>query len=194
MVRRLIAVFSFLLFMVLTLGSPVASAQVLYGSIVGTVTDQSGAVIPKADVKAVNPQTGETREVTTDAAGRFTIGNVLPGVYEIHVTATGFSAVTTTGVTATINTVTRVDVQMQVGSQAQNVTVTGAAMALQTDKSDTHTELQSARVGKSTAAQLSELSKSLQPSARRDARGIYELHYRYSATPAQHKRERHQSK
>src|SRR6185437_4149981 len=103
--------------------------------------DQSGAVIPKAEVKAINPQTGETRDVTTDAAGRYTISNVLPGVYEIHVTATGFSAVTTTGVTATINTVTRVDVQMQVGSQAQNVTVTGAAAVLQTDKSDTHTEL-----------------------------------------------------
>ena len=92
MVRRSITTFSFLLFMVLALGSPIASAQVLYGSIVGTVTDQSGAVVPKADVKAINPQTGETREVTTDAAGRYTIGNVLPGIYEIHVTATGFSA------------------------------------------------------------------------------------------------------
>jgi hypothetical protein len=140
-VRRSIAAFSFLLSLVLTLGSPVASAQVLYGSMVGTVTDQSGAVVPKADVRAINPQTGETRNVTTDAAGRYTIGNVLPGVYEIHVTATGFSEVTTTGVTATINTVTRVDVQMQLGSQTQQVTVSGAATALQTDKSDTHTEL-----------------------------------------------------
>ena len=49
--------------------------------------------------------------------------------------------VTTTGVTATINTVTRVDVQMELGSQTQEVTVSGSAAQLQTDKSDVHTEL-----------------------------------------------------
>ena len=125
----------------LLLCTPAHSQASYAAQIRGTVTDQSGAVVPKADVKAINPQTGETRNVTTDAAGRYTIGNVLPGVYEIHVTATGFSEVTTTGVTATINTVTRVDVQMRLGSQTQQVTVSGAATALQTDKSDTHTEL-----------------------------------------------------
>jgi hypothetical protein len=115
--------------------------QVLYGTIVGTVTDQSGAVVPNAEVSAVNPQTGETREAKSDSAGRYTIGNVVPGPYDIHVTAPGFQQVTTKGVTATINTVTRVDVQMQLGSQTQEVSVSAAAAALQTDKSDTHTEL-----------------------------------------------------
>ena len=130
-----------LLVLAFGLVSPVANAQVLYGSIVGTVTDQTGAMLPKAAVKATNPQTGESRDVTTDDEGRFTIGNVLPGVYELHVTAAGFRPVTTTNVSATINTVTRVDIQMQVGSQSQEVTVTGAASALQTDKADTHVEL-----------------------------------------------------
>lgn len=124
-----------------TLKTPTMKAQVLYGSIVGTVTDPTGAAVPKADVKAVDPQTGETRGVTTDDAGRFTIGNVMPGVYEVHVTASGFRQITTTGVMATINTVTRVDVQMELGSQTQEINVSGTATPLQTDKSDTHTEL-----------------------------------------------------
>ena len=116
-------------------------AQVLYGSIVGTVTDPTGAVVPRAEVKAVNPQTGETRAVSTDDQGRYVLGNVVPGTYEIHVSATGFRQMTASNVTATINTVTRVDVQMQLGSQAQEVNVSGSAAALQTDKSDTHSEL-----------------------------------------------------
>jgi len=130
-----------LLSSIMVLAIPKAGAQTLYGSIVGVITDPSGAVVPNAEVKAVNPQTGETRDVKSDSAGRYTIGNVLPGAYEIHVTATGFRPVVTTGVTATINTVTRDDVQMQLGSQAQEISVSGTAAALQTDKSDTHTEL-----------------------------------------------------
>ena len=127
--------------LVSTLGMPTARAQVLYGSIVGTVKDPSGAVVPKAQVNAVNPQTGESRDATADDSGRYSIGNVLPGTYEVNVTAPGFSKVTTSGVAATINTVTRIDVQLQVGSQAQSVNVSAAAAVLQTDKGDTHTEL-----------------------------------------------------
>jgi hypothetical protein len=130
-----------LFFFLVALDIPATRAQVLYGSIVGTITDQSGAVVPAADVKAVNPQTGETRDVTADDAGRYTIGNVMPGNYHIRVAAPGFRQVTTSGDTATINTVTRIDVQMELGSQTQEVTVSGSAATLQADKSDTHTEL-----------------------------------------------------
>jgi hypothetical protein len=122
-------------------------AQVLYGSLVGTVTDASGAVVPNAQVRASNPQTGESRTVTTDNSGRYTIGNVLPGTYEVRVMAPGFQQITTSNVTATINTVTRIDVQMQLGSQTQEVNVSGIAAALQTDKSDTHTDLSPQEMG-----------------------------------------------
>ena len=132
---------SLLVFFSLALAAPALHAQVLYGSLVGTVTDQSGAVIPKAQIKASNPATGEEREVTTDAEGRYTIGNVVPGTYNLQVSASGFRQVTTTGVAATINSVTRVDVQMQLGSQTQEVTVSGSTVQLQTDKSDVHTDL-----------------------------------------------------
>jgi Carboxypeptidase regulatory-like domain/TonB dependent receptor len=137
--RRLIALAA--LSILLTLGSKAMRAQVLYGSIVGTITDQSGAVIPKAEVRAISPETGEARSVKADDAGRYTIGNVAPGVYEVHVTAPGFRQITTAGITASSNTVTRLDLQMELGSQTQEVSVSAAAAGLQTDKSDTHSEL-----------------------------------------------------
>lgn len=130
-----------ILFMLLALEVPVAQAQVLYGSIIGTVSDPSGAVVPKAEVNAVNPQTGETRNAIADDGGRYTIANILPGTYEIHVSAPGFNKVTASNVVATINTVTRFDVQLQVGSQAQAIDVSASAAALQTEKGDTHSEL-----------------------------------------------------
>lgn len=138
MQRRI--VFSLLGLLLLLEALPL-QAQVLYGTIVGAVTDQSGAVVPNANVTAMNPQTGETRDAKSDSAGRYTIGNVVPGTYDIRVTAPGFQQVTTKGVAATINTVTRIDVQMQLGSQTQEVNVSAMAAALQTDKADTHTDL-----------------------------------------------------
>src|SRR3954465_9782887 len=132
---------AFLFLTLLALELRVADAQVLYGSILGTVTDPSGAVVPKAEVNAVNPQTGETRNAKADDGGRYTISNVLPGTYVVQVTASGFSKATASNVTASINTVTRFDVQLQVGSQAQAIDVSASAAVLQTDKGDTHTEL-----------------------------------------------------
>src|SRR5215471_747666 len=67
-----------------------ASAQVLYGSVVGTIEDQSGAVVPNATVTITNKQTGVTRETASDAGGRYSVVNVLPALYDIKVSATGF--------------------------------------------------------------------------------------------------------
>ena len=118
-----------------------ARAQVLYGSIIGTVTDQSGAVVPKASVVVLNNATGERREAGTDDSGRYSVPNLPSAVYEVKVTAPGFRVFDQTGVAATVNTVTRIDVQLQIGTENQEVNVTGSATVLQTDKSDVHTEL-----------------------------------------------------
>lgn len=137
--RRVNVFLAFLFFLTLTVRQ--SGAQVLYGSIVGAVTDQTGAFVPNAQVKAVNPATGETREATTDEAGRFTMGNVVAGAYDIRVSAPGFRVFNKTGVVATINTVTRFEVQLELGSEKQEITVASSGTVLQTDKSDVHTEL-----------------------------------------------------
>ena len=67
-----------------------AAAQVLYGSVVGTVSDPSGAVIPGAAVTLTSKQTGVNHTEKTDEGGRYSFVNVLPGIYDISVTANGF--------------------------------------------------------------------------------------------------------
>src|SRR5262245_66416428 len=78
--------------------APVASAQVLYGSIVGTVTDRAGSVVPKTVVKVTSTTTGLSREATADSAGYYSISNLPQGDYELSATATGFKPLTQKGV------------------------------------------------------------------------------------------------
>src|SRR5690348_8137787 len=85
--------------------APKASAQVLYGSIVGTVTDQASAVVPRANVSVANTSTGLARQTTTDDAGYYSIPNLPEGVYDLSVTAPGFRPLTQKGVNVLINTV-----------------------------------------------------------------------------------------
>ncbi len=132
--RRLLAL-AVALGLLALVAAPVA-AQVLYGSIVGTVEDPSGAVIPKAAVTVTNKETGQSREVPADDAGRFTIPNLLPGRYDIKVTASGFKPVLLQNIDVTFNTVTRQDVKMEVGSTTETVSVSADVVQLQTDKSD----------------------------------------------------------
>jgi len=120
-----------------------ASAQVLYGSIIGAVVDQSEAVVPNATITITSKETGLKRETTTDGAGRYALVNVLPGAYELTASAPGFRTVTRENVTVTINAVTRVDLRLELGAVTEQITVAAAVTALQTDKSDVRAEITS---------------------------------------------------
>ena len=123
-----------------------ARAQVLYGSIVGTIEDPSGSVVPNVTVTITNAATGLTRSTTTDAAGRYTLSSVVAGTYELKTAAQGFRPLSRAGVEVTINTVTRVDLALEVGQVTEAITVSGVVAALQTDKSDVRAELTSRAV------------------------------------------------
>jgi len=131
---------------VVGLGVRPAGAQVLYGSIVGTVLDQSDAVVPQATVAITSKDTGVSRETKTDPAGRYALVNVLPGRYQLRVSASGFRTVTREDVTVTINTVTRADFRLEVGTVTEQITVAASAAMLQTDKSDVRAEIGSREV------------------------------------------------
>jgi hypothetical protein len=118
-----------------------AEAQVLYGSILGSIEDQSGALIPRAAIVLTNKATGLTRETTSDDAGRYSILNVVPGTYDLKASASGFRPLVRESVEVSINTVTRMDMKLEVGAVAEQVTVAGTAVMLQTDKSDVRAEL-----------------------------------------------------
>jgi outer membrane receptor protein involved in Fe transport len=121
-------------------------AQVLYGSVVGSITDPSGAVIPGATVTLTSKQIGVNRTDKSDEGGRYSFVNVLPGNYDVSVSATGFKAFAAKDFEVTPNTIARIDAKLEVGQITDTVTVEGTAVALQTDKADTHTEITSSAI------------------------------------------------
>jgi len=120
-----------------------ARAQVLFGSVSGTITDASAAAVSKAHVSSVNKATGVQRETDADASGYYKLTDLSPGVYDITVTASGFKPLTQTNLTVGANVVTNANFNLQVGSVSEKVTVEADAVTLQTEKSDVHTEITS---------------------------------------------------
>src|SRR5262245_13828903 len=118
-----------------------ADAQVLYGSLVGIVTDQNGAVVHGATVTITNKGTSQVREATTNSDGEYTITNVLPGVYDIKVTKQGFTTSTQTDLNISANNALRLDVAMKVGNVSDVVSVTAEATVLQTESATVKSEI-----------------------------------------------------
>lgn len=118
-----------------------AAAQVLYGSLLGDVTDPTGAVVVGAQVQITDRTTGYTREATTDENGRYSFQNVNAGNYDVKISAAGFQTTTRPGVLVSINNIARVDLSLKVGQISDQITVEGAVATLQTDKSDVHVEI-----------------------------------------------------
>lgn len=118
-----------------------AAAQTLYGSVVGAIEDPSGSAVPKATVTITNKANGATRSVEADDQGRYTLLNVSIGTHELKVTMAGFRTYAKTNVEVAANSVTRENVRLEVGSLAEQVTVEGQALVLQTDKSDVRHEI-----------------------------------------------------
>jgi hypothetical protein len=106
-------------------------AQVSGATMTGTVSDASGAVIPNAQISIKNVATGQERAVTTDAAGFYSAPNLLPGKYEVTVTAAGFSSEVRSGITLTVGAQQLLNITMKVGQVSEKVQVTGEAPAVQ---------------------------------------------------------------
>jgi hypothetical protein len=121
-------------------------AQLLYGSLVGSVVDAQGAVVPGATVKIVNTDTNLTRETVTDAQGGFTFANVQAGPYDVRVSLTGFREAVRSRVPVSAGQISRADVKLEVGNLTEAVTVQSQAELLQTDKADVHTEIRSTEI------------------------------------------------
>ncbi len=124
---------------------PVA-AQVLYGSLTGSVQDAAGAVVPGAAVKVRNADTSQEFTAQTNDAGGYTFSNLVSGTYELTFSASGFRPVVRRGIVITVNTVRREDVGLEVGQVNESVTVQAGIATLQTDKTDVHSELSSREV------------------------------------------------
>ncbi len=121
---------------------PAASAQVLYGSIIGNVTDPASASVADAVVTVKNMETGAARQVNTDAVGYYSVQNLPVGSYDVSIAAKGFKTLTQRGVSVMLNNVTRVNASLEVGDLSQSVTVDATAALLQTTKTDVNSTVE----------------------------------------------------
>jgi hypothetical protein len=102
-------------------------AQVTGATVLGSVRDTSGAMIPNAQISVRNVATGVTTRLTADLAGFYTAPNLLPGSYEMTASAPGFSTETQTKIPLTIGEQQLLNFTLKVGKVSQNIEVTGQA-------------------------------------------------------------------
>jgi len=133
--RGHLALRSVFLCLVLLLAFHPALGQVLYGSLTGTVTDSSQAVVPGAIVQAVSLTTGAVKETTANDTGIYVFADLQPGIYKISVVAAAFGTITAE-VSVEANRVRRFDATLKVAQVSESVIVSSGAEALQTDRAD----------------------------------------------------------
>src|SRR5215470_4687090 len=102
-------------------------------SLVGTISDSTGKVIPGVRVTAVETGTGDTHPTTTNDQGFYSIEFIRVGTYNITAEAPGFQKVTKTGVQVEINQVVRADMTLSIGTISQAITVEAEVTAIKTD-------------------------------------------------------------
>ncbi len=110
--------------------------QAVSATLVGTVTDNTGAIVPKATITIVETATSISHVDLTNGSGNYTFPNLTPGNYSVTVAAQGFKKETRSNVDVAVNTTTRVDITLQAGSVTETVTVTGAPPIMETDRAD----------------------------------------------------------
>ncbi len=123
-----------------------ANAQGSFGTILGNVTDPTGAVLVGAKVTITNTQTGVSRTVVTDSAGAYNAPSLLPGDYSIRAQASGFKVFVRKGVTVDVGQSVRIDCPLQPGAAAQTVTVTGGTPLVNTESPTLGGTLQTSQI------------------------------------------------
>jgi hypothetical protein len=122
------------------------SAQESRGSLSGIITDPNAATLPGATVEIKNEETNITATTVTNDDGSFTFPLVQPGKYTVIVRQTGFKTASRTGTEVRVADKITLDVQMEVGAAEEEVTVTAAAVALETGSVTTGSVIESKQI------------------------------------------------
>lgn len=112
--------------------APAASAQITSATIVGTVSDTSGAALPGATVTARNVDTGFNRTVPSNEVGAYRLEFLPIGGYTVEITLSGFKTSSRSGIILRVNDTVKVDAQLEIGGVSETVTVAGEAPAVNT--------------------------------------------------------------
>jgi len=110
-------------------------SQTITGTLVGTVKDPTGAVLPGVSVKLTRVDTAQVREMVTDERGDFRFVQLGVGVYQLDTELTGFKTDVRSGITIRTDTTSRVDVTLEVGDISEKITVTEDAPLLDSETS-----------------------------------------------------------
>src|SRR5712691_7872120 len=135
--------------LILNVWGPQASAQAVYGSIFGTVTDASEAAVNGAKFKNTSQTKNVSTESTTNDSGNYSVTHLIPDMYTVHIAAAGFKVLEFKDVVVSADAGARVDGQFQLGGSSETVEVTAEAPQLKTDRADVSIEF--------NAKQLAEL-------------------------------------
>ncbi len=127
----------FACFVLITLLAGAAGAQTISGSITGTVTDPTGAVVVNAKVTAVNAGTGVSNNATTNESGVYRLLFLPVGAYTVSIEGSGFKKYSVGPVRLEVNQIARVDAKLELGDTAQTIEVSAAAAILQTESTTT---------------------------------------------------------
>src|SRR5215467_13910392 len=122
--------------LLLTVYASSAFAQTDRGTITGTVSDPTNAVIPGASVVATNVETGAKYETVSTETGNFTLAQLPSGVYQLSAELPGFKRYVRQGITVLVAQTLRLDISLEIGSNTESVTVTEEAPLLKTESSE----------------------------------------------------------
>lgn len=118
------------------LSTSTASAQAVFGSIIGTVTDSQGAAVVGAKITVTSVTKSFAYDTTTNESGNYSVTHLIPDQYHIRVEAPGFKAYDVPSVPVSADTAAHVDAELQVGDVTQSIEVTGEVPQLITDRAD----------------------------------------------------------
>ena len=131
---------------VLLFATNTAFSQAVTGSLLGTISDVSGASAPNAKITITESNTGISRSTTTNESGNYSFPDLAPGTYTVSAEVAGFKRSSRTGVELQINTSPRVDLVLQPGNVSESIEVRADTPLLQTDRSDTNVKIEEKQI------------------------------------------------
>jgi len=131
---------------IVSLAGKTLLAQAVNGTLVGTVTDQTGAVVSGAQVRILLTDQETVYNTVTNEGGNFTEPDLPPGTYSISAVAKGFKTETRENIAVLTNTTVRVDLSLSPGNTTDTITVTTAPPLLQTDRADISTNIEQRQI------------------------------------------------
>jgi hypothetical protein len=137
---------SLLLIAFLFATSTPAAAQAVYGSISGTITDNTGAILPGVTVTITSNERKTVDEVITNESGFYIKDRLLPGPYEVKAGLQGFKQSVYANVTVSVDTNTPLNIGLELGEVSEEVTVTGFTPLLRTDRADVATTFEAKQI------------------------------------------------